>query len=67
MISKASRLGRPAAPASPVKALVQILATWSMRRRDRRALSMLDDYLLSDIGIDNLTAQREAERPFWRD
>lgn len=42
-----------------------ILAKWSERRRTRGHLKHLDDHLLRDIGLDRLTAQKEANRQFW--
>ncbi|MBP2298393.1 DUF1127 domain-containing protein [Azospirillum picis] len=42
------------------------LATWSERRRQRRALEALPDHLLADIGISRADAATEAEKPFWR-
>ncbi|MGJ8602896.1 MAG: DUF1127 domain-containing protein [Marivita sp.] len=42
------------------------LTKWSIRRRTRDQLKHLDDHLLRDIGLDRLTAQREANRKFWR-
>jgi uncharacterized protein YjiS (DUF1127 family) len=47
------------------KRLRQVVSHWLTRRRERLALAELDDRLLRDIGIDRLTALREAERPFW--
>ncbi len=45
---------------------VRRLATlWLSRRRERLALAELDDRLLRDIGVDRITARREAARPFW--
>lgn len=41
------------------------LTKWSERRRTRRHLKSLDDHLLRDVGLDRLTAQREANRMFW--
>ena len=41
------------------------LTKWSERRRTRQHLKHLDDHLLRDIGLDRLTAQREADRKFW--
>jgi uncharacterized protein YjiS (DUF1127 family) len=38
---------------------------WSERRRTRLHLKHLDDHLLRDIGLDRLTAQKEANRKFW--
>lgn len=36
-----------------------------MRRRTRRALVMLDDRLLRDVGLTRADARREADRPMW--
>jgi uncharacterized protein YjiS (DUF1127 family) len=36
------------------------------RRRQRRRLAALDPYLLTDIGLTREAAQREAEKPSWR-
>jgi len=47
------------------KRLGQVIERWATRRRERLALAELDDRLLLDIGIDRLTAQFEADRPFW--
>jgi uncharacterized protein YjiS (DUF1127 family) len=43
------------------------LAThWLHRARSRRALLMLNDRELRDIGLSRDEAQREAVMPFWR-
>lgn len=42
------------------------LTHWSERRRTRGHLKQLDDHLLRDIGMDRLTATKEANRKFWR-
>lgn len=47
------------------KRIGQVIGLWLVRRRERLALAELDDRLLRDIGIDRLTAQFEADRPFW--
>lgn len=33
--------------------------------RQRRKLASYDDRMLDDMGIDRLTAEREAARPIW--
>lgn len=36
-----------------------------VRRRTRRALVMLDDRLLRDVGLTRNEARREADKPMW--
>lgn len=43
-----------------------ILKLWYERSRQRRRLARLDERLLRDIGIDRVTAMREASKPFWQ-
>lgn len=44
----------------------QTLELWYDRQRQRRQLIALDDHLLRDIGIDRISALKEASKPFWR-
>lgn len=39
---------------------------WDLRRRTRADLRALPDFMLQDIGLDPFSAQKEAEKPFWR-
>lgn len=39
---------------------------WIENWRQRKALSKLDDRLLTDIGITRAMAKREIAKPFWR-
>ena len=39
---------------------------WTARRRSRIALAQLDPHLTRDIGLDAVTRDAEAQRPFWR-
>ena len=41
------------------------LGRWIRVARERRRLASLSDRQLSDIGVDDATAAREAARPFW--
>ncbi|MEF3047777.1 DUF1127 domain-containing protein [Pseudotabrizicola sp. L79] len=43
-----------------------LVMTWETRAKTRKQLRKLDRHMLKDIGIDPMTAQAEAERPFWR-
>ncbi len=44
-----------------------VVTKWDARRKTRRSLRNLDAHLLKDIGLDRLTAQAEATKPFWQD
>ena len=46
--------------------VVEIAEGWAERRRQRRALTMLSDAMLKDIGLGRGEAAREAMKPFWR-
>jgi len=47
-------------------AVLHLFSLWRERAQGRRALLALDDRALHDIGIDRMTAVREATTPFWR-
>lgn len=49
-----------------LRAAVLVLA-WENRARTRKHLRKLDRHILKDIGVDPMTAEAEATRPFWRD
>ncbi|MCB2128086.1 MAG: DUF1127 domain-containing protein [Rhodobacteraceae bacterium] len=49
----------------PVVAL-HTFSLWATKRRSRRALSHLSDIHLRDIGLDPMTRDHEAARPFWK-
>lgn len=65
-ILSASWLGWLRLPRSS-DSLTRVIADVAARRKTRRALGMLDDHLLDDIGLTRLSAQSEASRRFWRD
>jgi uncharacterized protein YjiS (DUF1127 family) len=45
-----------------------VVATkWDRHRKSRRSLKYLEPHLLDDIGLDRLSAQAEASKPFWQD
>ncbi|HSS65120.1 MAG TPA: DUF1127 domain-containing protein [Gammaproteobacteria bacterium] len=46
--------------------LLRTLALWHERARQRRALAVLPDELLKDIGVSRADAMREAGKPFWK-
>ena len=43
-----------------------VVVQWDLRRRTRKDLRGLPDYMLRDIGLDPYTAAVEAAKPFWR-
>lgn len=43
------------------------VTTWDKRRKSRRTLKHLEPHLLRDIGLDRISAEAEASKPFWRD
>jgi uncharacterized protein YjiS (DUF1127 family) len=45
---------------------VRLIALWHRRAQERRALAMMDERDLRDIGISRLDALREANKPAWR-
>ena len=46
--------------------LIETMAVWIVRRRQRRALAELDEHLLNDVGLSPEQARREAAKPFWK-
>jgi uncharacterized protein YjiS (DUF1127 family) len=54
-------------PPMGVATLVNAAGVWLGRWRQRRALSLLDDRMLDDIGVSRIDAERETQKPFWRD
>ena len=46
--------------------LLEMVAVWSQRSRERRQLMTLDDRMLQDIGVSRSDAWREFEKPVWR-
>jgi uncharacterized protein YjiS (DUF1127 family) len=43
------------------------LLRWHELARERRALLVLNQRMLKDIGVTRAEAEREARRPFWSD
>ena len=46
--------------------LIDLIAAWAERSRQRGALSVLDERMLNDIGLDRATLSREEAKLFWR-
>jgi uncharacterized protein YjiS (DUF1127 family) len=49
-----------------MRSLLGMLATWSYRHAERRAMRQIDDHLLRDIGLNRVQVEAMAARPFWR-
>ncbi|MBT4889787.1 MAG: DUF1127 domain-containing protein [Rhodospirillales bacterium] len=45
----------------------KIVAMWSFRYQQRRALKTMSDHVLRDIGLSREQARTEARKPFWVD
>ncbi|MBF0277031.1 MAG: DUF1127 domain-containing protein [SAR324 cluster bacterium] len=50
-----------------IKAGRQLIRKWIKRSIERRVLKELNGYVLKDIGITRLEANREADKWFWQD
>ncbi len=46
--------------------LADLFTRWSDRRRSRAALYRLPPHLLKDVGLNQISAHEECEKPFWR-
>ena len=44
----------------------RVLTEWRARVVQRRALAMLDDHFLKDIGVSPADVEWEISKPFWR-
>ena len=67
-LSNSFRLGLGGATVSSgwLAVIIEIAEGWAERRRQRRALMMLSDAMLKDIGLGRGEAARESMKPFWR-
>ena len=46
--------------------LLDVVAVWGARSRQRRRLHGLSDHMLKDIGISRADVEHETGKPFWR-
>jgi uncharacterized protein YjiS (DUF1127 family) len=52
-------------PAPTQRSLLARLLAWRDEARQKARLRLLDDHLLSDIGVSRAEAEAESERPVW--
>ena len=48
-------------------ALMALVLLWDFRHRSRQSLAHLGPHQMRDIGLDPLSAEAEAAKPFWKD
>ena len=46
--------------------VLEKIAVWQERRRQRLILARLDDRMLRDIGLNGADVDAEISKPFWR-
>jgi uncharacterized protein YjiS (DUF1127 family) len=49
-----------------LRSVQNTVGQWRLRARTRRHLRELDRRLLSDVGLTQEAAKREASKPFWQ-
>ncbi len=54
-------------PASCLGRVLAQLDIWRQRLGDRRALALMDERSLRDLGLSRYDAFYEARKPFWRE
>jgi uncharacterized protein YjiS (DUF1127 family) len=54
-------------PASILLRALALFGTWRQRVRDRRALALMDERSLRDLGLTRSEMFDEVRKPFWRE
>jgi len=54
-------------PASYLRRALALFDTWRQRSRDRRALALMDERSLRDLGLTHYEVFYEVRKPFWRE
>ena len=54
-------------PASHLRRALALFDIWRQRLRDRRALALMDERSLRDLGLTRYEAYYEVHKPFWRE
>jgi uncharacterized protein YjiS (DUF1127 family) len=65
-VHRAPRRSLLAAGRHRFERFVSLAQSWHERARQRRALRHLSAHMLRDIGLDRVSAEAEARKPFWR-
>lgn len=53
-------------PLQVLNHLIDRLAAWERRARERRMLAEMSPHMLNDLGISRGDAVRESQKPVWR-
>jgi uncharacterized protein YjiS (DUF1127 family) len=53
-------------PLGTLTGLFETLQQWLELWQQRRALSLLDDRMLKDVGLNKIDVDREMQKPFWQ-
>ncbi|MEL6963455.1 MAG: DUF1127 domain-containing protein [Pseudomonadota bacterium] len=51
---------------SALRQVAALLRVWQRRIEQRRQLGLLNDRMLTDIGVEPLEVAQEVEKPFWQ-
>ena len=54
-------------PASHLRQALALFDIWRQRLRDRRALALMDERSLRDLGLTRFEGFYEVHKPFWRE
>ena len=46
--------------------LVDVLASWQRRVRERNQLAQMSDHILKDVGLNRVDIEAEIRKSFWR-
>jgi len=57
---------RPSSLLAAAGRLLEAVATWVVRARQRHDLQRLNDAMLKDIGLSRCDVEYEVRKPFWR-
>jgi uncharacterized protein YjiS (DUF1127 family) len=50
-----------------VQSVARVWRLWRARRRERQALTYIDERDLSDLGLSRWDIERELNKPFWQE